>query len=180
MPLPDQDPAAVGQRLRELREAQGVSLSALARQAGIGKATLSRLETGAQNPTLETLYAVTGQLGVPLAAVLAAPATADPVVVRGTAVDATLLEVFTDPGATYELYRLTIHAGTGQTSPAHPGGVTEHLTVFSGVVLAGPAAGPRQAGPGEYLSWAADAPHTYAAVGTGDVQASLLIRSPRQ
>ena len=174
---------AVGQRLRALREARGITLSALAKRAGIGKATLSRLETGVQNPTLETLYAVTGQLGVPLAAVLAPPpAESDstpPVVISGAAVEGALLAVFDEPTATYELYRLLIRAGASQTSPAHPTGVTEHLTVFAGVVQAGPAGAPRRAGPGEYLSWASDVPHTYAAVGADDVQASLLIRSPR-
>src|SRR4051812_41709202 len=59
------DPA-VGQRLRRLREERGLSLSALARAAGLGKATLSGLEHGTRNPTLETLYAVAGALGVPL------------------------------------------------------------------------------------------------------------------
>jgi transcriptional regulator with XRE-family HTH domain len=166
--------AAVGRRIRELREERGISLSTLARLAGVGKATLSRLETGAQNPTLETLYAVTGQLGVPLATVLSEQSP----VVRGAAVEATLLQVFNDPDTTYELYRLRVQAGARQVSPAHPAGVTEHLTVFAGRLRAGPADAPLEAGPGEHLSWGADAPHTYAALGAIDVQASLLIRSP--
>jgi transcriptional regulator with XRE-family HTH domain len=45
------DPS-VGRRLRALREARGTSLSALARAAGVGKATLSGLENGTRNPTL--------------------------------------------------------------------------------------------------------------------------------
>jgi transcriptional regulator with XRE-family HTH domain len=168
-------PAAVGRRIRELREARGISLSTLAKRAGIGKATLSRLETGAQNPTLETLYAVTGQLGVPLATVL----HSTPAVIRGAAVEGTLLEVFTEPTATYELYRLRIAAGASQLSPAHPAGVTEHLTVFAGTLLAGPADAPGEAGPGAHLTWTSDVPHSYTATSTDDVLASLLIRSPR-
>ena len=66
-------PGAVGRRVRALREDRGLSLSALARLAGVGKATLSGLENGTRNPTLETLYAITAQLGVPLAAVLSCP-----------------------------------------------------------------------------------------------------------
>lgn len=176
------DPPEVGRRIRALREERGVSLSALARRAGIGKATLSGLETGVRNPTLETLYAVTGQLGVPLAAVLSPPAAGDPhadaPVVRGTAVEATLLEVIDDPGATYELYRIRVRAGATQVSPAHPAGVTEHLTVFRGDVTAGPVAAPSNAGPGGHLRWDADTPHLYSA-GADDVEAALVIRSPR-
>lgn len=110
------DPAVVGRRVRALREERGISLSTLARLASVGKATISGLENGTRNPTLETLWAVTAQLGVPLTAVLAEPA-AEPTV-HGTAVSATLLEVFTDTDATYELYRLRIAPGPGQLSPA--------------------------------------------------------------
>jgi len=172
----------VGRRIRALREERGISLSALARAAGIGKATLSGLETGVRNPTLETLYAVTGRLGVPLAAVLSPPAAGDPhteaPVVLGAAVEATLLEVIEDPQATYELYRIRIRAGATQVSPAHPAGVTEHLTVFRGDVTAGPGSAPRHASAGGYLRWSADTPHVYAA-GPEDVEAALTIRSPR-
>lgn len=118
----DADPAVIGARVRSLREERGISLSALARLAGVGKATLSGLENGTRNPTLETLYAVTAQLGVPLTAVLAEPATTP--TVHGAAVHATLLEVFTDADATYELYRMRVAPGAGQlsppTSPASP------------------------------------------------------------
>ena len=122
----------------------GISLSALARLAGVGKATLSGLENGTRNPTLETLYAITAQLGVPLTAVLAEPA--DEPTVRGAAVSATLLEVFNDTDATYELYRMRVAPGPGQLSPAHQAGVTEHVTVFAGVLRAGPADAPLTAG----------------------------------
>lgn len=174
------DPA-VGQRLRRLREARGMSLSALARAAGIGKATLSGLEHATRNPTLETLYAVAGALGVPLTALVLAPgdppgAAAD---VRGAAVTATLLEVFEEPGAVFELLRMRVRPGVVQHSPAHAPGVSEHVTVYEGVLRAGPEFAPLIAGPGEHISWAADVPHVYGTVGPAEVVASLLIRSPR-
>jgi transcriptional regulator with XRE-family HTH domain len=177
------DPQAhdVGRRLRELRQSRGISLSALAKQAGVGKATLYGLEAGTRNPTLETLYAVTGALGLPLAAVLAAPRSAgtSAPMVRGSAVEATLLEVFRDDDVTYELYRIRVISGLTQASPAHHANVTEHVTVFSGVLLAGPTTAPMMAKAGEYLTWRADVPHTYQAVGPYDVYATLLMRYPR-
>ncbi|AEB42277.1 XRE family transcriptional regulator [Micromonospora maris] len=173
----DDDPAAIGRRVRALREARGISLSALARQAGVGKATLSGLENGTRNPTLETLYAITAQLGVPLTAVLSAPASG--ATVRGAAVSATLLEVFEDSDVTYELYRMQVAPGPGQLSPAHQAGVTEHVTVFTGVLRAGPVDAPLTAAAGGHLRWASDVPHVYAAVGDEEVTASLLLRYPR-
>ncbi|MEV7907821.1 helix-turn-helix domain-containing protein [Streptomyces anulatus] len=170
----------VGARIRRLREERGVSLSELARRAGVGKATLSGLENGTRNPTLETLWAVTAELGVPLAVALG-PAPASPgTAIRGTAVTAVLLEVFEDENVTYELYRLTIPAGATQTSPAHHEGVTEHITVFSGTLEAGPAGSPLTAGPGEHIRWVSDMPHTYTAIGDQDVHAALLIRYPHR
>ena len=174
----DADPAAIGRRVRALREARGISLSALARQAGVGKATLSGLENGTRNPTLETLYAITARLGVPLTAVLSAPASGP--TVRGAAVSATLLEVFEDSDVTYELYRMRVAPGPGQLSPAHQAGVTEHVTVFTGVLRAGPADTPLTAAAGGHLSWTSDVPHVYAAVGDEEVTASLLLRYPRK
>ncbi|MGC4790213.1 helix-turn-helix domain-containing protein [Micromonospora sp. DT178] len=155
-----------------------MSLSTLARLAGVGKATLSGLENGTRNPTLETLYAITAQLGVPLTAVLSGPAAGP--TVRGAAVSAILLEVFEDTDATYELYRMLVAPGPEQLSPAHQQGVTEHVTVFSGVLRAGPVNAPLTAAAGGHLRWTSDVPHVYAAVGDEEVAASLLLRYPRR
>jgi transcriptional regulator with XRE-family HTH domain len=165
----------VSQRVRELREQRGLSLSALARRAAVGKATLSGLEAGTRNPTLETLQAVAAALDLPLTTLLSPP----PATLRGAAVQIQLLRVFDDGPVTYELYRMRIPAGLAQRSPAHHAGVTEHATVFAGMLETGPVDAPLRAGPGEHVEWAADVPHGYAAVGDADVQASLLIRYPR-
>ena len=74
--------------MRVLREARGISLSALARSAGVGKATLSGLENGTRNPTLETMYAIAAALSVPMSALTLDPgapaSTATPVRGAGT------------------------------------------------------------------------------------------------
>jgi transcriptional regulator with XRE-family HTH domain len=174
--------AEVGRRIRRLRLERGLSLSELAARAGVGKATLSGLEAGTRNPTIETLYAITGQLNVPMAAVLTdieAPGGSRPVeVVHGAAVSATLLETFVDGEMTTELYRLRIRPGRVQTSPAHPPGVTEHLTVFTGLARVGPAASPLLVPAGSHARWVSDTPHIYATETEEEVHASLLIRHP--
>jgi transcriptional regulator with XRE-family HTH domain len=171
----------VGRRLRDLRAARGLTLSEVARAAGVGKATLSGLENGTRNPRLETLYAIAAVLRVPMSALTldrgAPVSTAS--TVRGEAVVSRLLEVFEEPAATYELFLVRIVVGVQQVSPAHPSGVTEHLTVFRGRARVGPVGQPLVVGPGEHVSWAADAPHLYAAEDADEVEASLLIRTPR-
>ena len=51
--------------IRSERERAGLSLSELARCAGIAKSTLSQLESGTGNPSLETLWALSVALDVP-------------------------------------------------------------------------------------------------------------------
>ena len=57
-------PISIALNLRRLRAERGVSLSELARNAGVSKGTLSRLEAGSGNPRVETMANLAGALGV--------------------------------------------------------------------------------------------------------------------
>ena len=170
----------IGARLRELREAGGSSLGDLAAQAGIGKGTLSELGTGRRNPTLDTLFAVTTALGVPLSAALPPGETRAPgaVAVSGEAIEAVLVDRFVDLDATTELYRVIIAAGRRQDSAPHAPGVTEHWIVYAGVLELGPIGEPVRLGAGESTTFIGDVPHSYRADGNADVAAALLVRYP--
>ena len=167
--------AQVGLRLRELRTARGLSLSELARRSGVGKATVSELEAGRRNPTLETLYALVTALKVPLSALYALAAHTE---ISGSAVDAVLTERFEDAEAITEIYRVRIRAGTVQQSTGHTSGATEHIIILSGSARVGDVAAPVLVGPGEHGGWPADLPHLYEAL-HGDVEALLTVRYPR-
>ncbi|WP_282204809.1 helix-turn-helix domain-containing protein [Kitasatospora fiedleri] len=178
--------ARIGLRLRELRTARGLSLSELARRAGLGKATLSGLEAGTRNPTLETLYALTTALGLPLSAALQAPEQAAREAATGRALnaevsgrvlDAVLLERFEDAAAVSETYRIRIRPGGVRRSAPHPPGTVEHLVVLTGTALVGTEASPATVVPGGHHSWAADVPHRYEAVAQ-EVEAVLVVRHP--
>lgn len=171
------DPAGVGPRIAELRRERGLSLSELARRAGVGKATLSGLEAGTRNPTLDTLYAIATALALPITAVVTDPGTRGPFI-HGTAVLVEPLRTWTDPDATYELFRLRVPAGAAQESAPHHAGVTECAVVFAGELAAGPFDAPVRIAVGGFAEWPADVRHGYAAVGPDDVHATLLIRSP--
>ncbi|WP_457590083.1 helix-turn-helix domain-containing protein [Gordonia aurantiaca] len=170
----DQRRRVVGARITTLREQRGMSLSTLARKAGIGKGSLSELEAGRRNPTLDTLYAVAGPLGVPLTALLGEDTGAE-----GTSphLAARLLHVEHLPdGSTTEVFWLSVSPGGVRESPAHGPGVVEHILVVSGDLEAGPVGEERSARSGESLEWASDVPHTYRS--TDGVLAVLTIRSP--
>ena len=54
--------SGVGRRIREIRQARGLTLDALAVKCGIAKPNLSRLENGKVTPTFETLKTVAAAL----------------------------------------------------------------------------------------------------------------------
>jgi XRE family transcriptional regulator, regulator of sulfur utilization len=183
------DPAAdpkvlarlVGARVRSLRSARGWSLSSLAARAGLGKATLSEIESGQRNPTLETMYAIAAQLEIGLSELLTeagSPVGAVPAV-RGRAVEATLVATYHDPPVTTEIYRLRIHPGRAQVSPYHGAGVVEHLFITAGAVRVGPVERPVEIPAGGDWSWAPEGPHSYAAIGDQIAEAILIMRHPR-
>jgi len=60
--------ATVGAAIRQLRSAQGLTLADVAARANISQAMLSRLETGAVSPSLETVAALAAALGADLPA----------------------------------------------------------------------------------------------------------------
>jgi transcriptional regulator with XRE-family HTH domain len=181
---PATDPKAlarlVGTRIRSLRSARGWSLSSLAARAGLGKATLSEIESGQRNPTLETMYAIAAQLEIGLSELLmesGAPVEAVPAV-RGSAVEARLVATYHDASVTTEIYRLRIHPGRSQVSPYHGPGVVEHLFITAGAVRVGPVDGPVEVHAGSDWSWAPAGPHGYAAIGDEIAEAVLIMRHP--
>lgn len=70
--------AAVGPRLRALRQERGTTLAALSETTGISVSTLSRLESGQRKATLELLLPLAGAYRVPLDELVGAPPTGDP------------------------------------------------------------------------------------------------------
>ncbi|MEU2337179.1 helix-turn-helix transcriptional regulator [Streptomyces sp. NPDC006654] len=76
--------AAMGPRLRVVRERRGVTLADVSRATGISPSTLSRIETGQRKPTLEVLLQLANEYGVALDE-LAGTAPAPAAGPRGTA-----------------------------------------------------------------------------------------------
>ncbi|MEV6040713.1 XRE family transcriptional regulator [Nonomuraea sp. NPDC052116] len=173
--------AAVGAQIRRRREQRGMSGSELARRAGLSKATLSQLEAGKGNPTIETLDALAIALRIPLTDLLTRDTDPGPVFVPGTEiaegeVGRELLRRISS-GHSLEIWRLRMPAHTDLTGVPHATGTVEHLLVASGRLTAGPADAPRLLGPGDLLAFAGDAPHLYR-TDAGPADVTVVIASP--
>lgn len=167
--------AVIAAALRRERERAGLSLSELAKRAKIAKSTVSQLEAGTGNPSVETLWALGVALGVPFSR-LVAPAAPPVRVVRageGPTVPSeegnftgTLLSA-SPPGARRDLYLVTIEPGTPRRAQPHNPGSVEHVLVMSGRMRTGPLDGLVELGPGDYASFPADVSHLYEALRSG-------------
>jgi transcriptional regulator with XRE-family HTH domain len=73
---------AFGLRIKELRVARGMTQEELADQTGFFRTYMSRLETGAANPTFDALLVLATALKVVPAALFEQPATSSPKRVR--------------------------------------------------------------------------------------------------
>ncbi|HEY4189933.1 MAG TPA: cupin domain-containing protein [Candidatus Limnocylindrales bacterium] len=58
--------AGMGDRLREARQARGLSLRRLAEMVGVSPSLISQVETGRAKPSVNTLYALATELGISL------------------------------------------------------------------------------------------------------------------
>jgi transcriptional regulator with XRE-family HTH domain len=78
LPAIDDLLAAVGPRLRALRQQRNITLAALAATTGISVSTLSRLESGGRRATLELLLPLARAYRVALDELVGAPPAGDP------------------------------------------------------------------------------------------------------
>jgi transcriptional regulator with XRE-family HTH domain len=168
--MPNEIVKVVGTNLRRLRTDQSLSLSDLSRSSGVAKATLSALEGGRGNPTLETLSALAAALEIPMGDLITAADPPPVTIVRndegtsvpGTANDLRLIARFT-PGGTVEVYEAQWPKRSTRNAGGHGPGTREHVFVTRGGLKVGPLGREVGLSGGDYATFAADEPHLYEA-----------------
>lgn len=167
--------AVIAQSLRRERGRTGLSLTELARRAGIAKSTLSQLESGTGNPSVETLWALSVALDVPFSRLVEPPIASVEVIRAGEGPTvfsersnylATLLSSC-PPNARRDLYLISAEPGQPRVSDPHSPGVVEHVVLSAGKALVGLTDGPVQLEPGDYLRYPGDLPHVFRALTAG-------------
>ncbi|MET8627092.1 XRE family transcriptional regulator [Kitasatospora sp. NPDC004669] len=167
--------------LKRVRAQRGLSLSELSRRAGIGKATLSQLESGAGNPTLETVLGLSRVLGVPISDLVEGQPSGEVTVVRaadaevlsGRGVDLRPLRRIEAGDTVFEVYDQQVRTDGTQISGGHTG--TEHTIVQAGRLRVRAGRCEVELGPGDYVGFDASLPHSYTAVDGGPVRSVLLL-----
>lgn len=175
----------LAQAIRRERLQSGMSVSDLARRAGVAKSTLSQLESGLGNPSIETLWALATALGIQVTRFFEQPAQTVTVIRAGEGAAlkaddadyaATLL-ADCPPGIRRDLYRVHAQPGQPHHSQAHPAGTFEHVFVCQGAASAGPASAPVLLHAGDYLRYPANQPHVFEALEPDTVAVMLIEHS---
>jgi XRE family transcriptional regulator, regulator of sulfur utilization len=155
--------------LHSLREEKGLTIGALAKQTRLSKSTISTIEAGTANPSLEVLWRLTQALGVPLGALLGAQQRPEPRVIRASegaivaSESGALLRLLLAEARQHrvEVYELSLGKEEGYVSEAHSVETEEFLLCLEGSLEVGPLGQEVCLMPGDALWFVADQPHSY-------------------
>jgi transcriptional regulator with XRE-family HTH domain len=167
--------AVIAASLRRERERAGLSLTEVARRAGIAKSTLSQLESATGNPSVETLWALGVALNVPFSRLVEPPrprvqvirADEGPAIYAEKADYQATLVASCPPNARRDIYRIAAEPGPGRESEPHMPGVVEHVVLSAGSAMVGVAEDPVKLAPGDYIAYPGDVAHIFQALEPG-------------
>ncbi len=171
-----------------------MTLSALAEQAGIAKSTVSLIERGQGNPSIDTLWSLAEALGVPFASLFHDDLPSDDLTIvraadaEAVAVDRAGLEtegfigrhmLTRTGGDLIEIYTHEVEKGAVRRAAAHPVGLFEHLIITAGTLEISTESFCEAVSAGDLISFRADRPHTYRVV-KGPVRFVSMHEYPKQ
>jgi transcriptional regulator with XRE-family HTH domain len=170
--------------LRRLRIARHLSLSELARATTMSKATLSGIENGRANPTVETLAGLAAALRISVVELLDEPPLGEVRIIRAAngrvrerdGVPHRLLEQVALGGG-LEVAEIALEARQLQEVDPKRVGARASVYVLEGTLIAGPVERSTELAAGDYIAFPADVPHVYAA-GRHASRALLLTHIP--
>jgi transcriptional regulator with XRE-family HTH domain len=166
----------IARNLRRWRNTREMTLSALAAQAGVAKSTVSLIERGHANPSIDTVAALAAALGVPFASLFQDESPADDMLLvresdsQVVAGDQAGLEgdglvirhlLTRTGGALIEIYTLELEHGAVRHADPHATGLFEHVTVAAGRVQISSDSFSEVLDRGDLISFRADRAHSY-------------------
>src|SRR5215210_1452156 len=161
--------AAVGPRLRLLRERRDITLTALAARTGISKSTLSRLESGQRRPSLELLLPLAEVYHLPLDELVGAPPVGDPRIrTRPRTRNGRLVYPLTQQAGGMAVWKVVIPPERERKLRAHAG--HEWLYVLSGEMRLILGEHDITMRPGEAAEFDTRLPHWFGPAGDAPVE----------
>jgi transcriptional regulator with XRE-family HTH domain len=178
----------VGERVRRLREAKGLSLRDLARDAGVSAPMLSQVERGETSPTLQVASKIASGLDLTLSQLLRLDEGPSVVVVRRTqrrnvVRDGHRFEELTPPlpgqphAVTTHVLRPGASTGGPDDPPLHEPGSRETAVVSTGVVALVCGEDRYELREGDAVTFDADLPHHFENAGKKEARFIAVVTS---
>jgi transcriptional regulator with XRE-family HTH domain len=171
----------IATNLRRIREERHLSLAQLAEQAGVSKVILSQIEKGDSNPTVNTIWKITGALQLPYTSLLDPP-EAKAVHIRKKDIhdlEEERYHIFSyyakDQDRNFEMYQIEMDAGCVHESIGHSSNSSEYIMVIEGQMILEVNGSEYLLNPDDALYFDASYPHVYKTASNQRVKAVLLI-----
>ncbi|HJT58107.1 MAG TPA: XRE family transcriptional regulator [Ktedonobacteraceae bacterium] len=174
----------LAQSVRAHRESRGFSIGTLSQMAGISKTSLSKIEAGQGNPSLEVLNRIANALNVPVGSLFGEEKHSQVHIIRQGEGQV----VTSDSGLTsrtllvdgrshrMSIYEMHLPAQASYRALAHLPGAQEFLFCLEGDICLGPEEQEVHLQPGDAICFAADLPHTYTSI--NGARALLVMQYP--
>ena len=180
---------SIGERVREKRIAQSLTVRELARLAGVSASMISGIENDAKSPSIGTLMALAQALGMSLSqlvddtprrsgGLLRLPKSAHRIVTDASGVSREHFEPSIE-GSRLEFVRFVLppQGATGDLAPHAPGSLEHaHVSAGSAEVLAGDES--ITAEEGDTVVFQADQRHAYRNTGPGELAIYVVVEPP--
>jgi XRE family transcriptional regulator, regulator of sulfur utilization len=158
----------LGKNIEVLRGKKGFSQQRLAKLAGIPRTTLTNIESGGGNPSLNNLVKISSALGVGIEELLSRPRSdcqivrADnlPIQFRGKG-QVKIFKLLPDKLKGIEIDRMEIEAESGMVGYPHLSGTKEYLIVLKGEVVVTVGGEPYAIKNGDVFAFPGNQPHSY-------------------
>lgn len=171
-------------RLKEARQALGLSLDAVSKLSGVSRSMVSQIERGESSPTISTLWNLTRALQVDFAGLLEESAAEAKIeVLRGNQIPTIdnmgkgcTIRILSPPedAGRHEVYELRFANGGLLDSQSHQRGARENLTVVTGTLRVTSGGQSDVLCAGDTARYAGDVAHSIEAI-EGDAQAFLVV-----
>jgi transcriptional regulator with XRE-family HTH domain len=176
--------AIIAANLKRIREERRLSLSQLAEQAGVSKVILSQIEKGDSNPTINTIWKITGALQLPYTSLLEPPEAKAVHVRKKDLPDLAedKYHIFSyypkDQDRNFEMYQIEMEEGCVHRSIGHSSNSSEYIMVMEGSMVLEVNGVEHYLEPDDALYFDASYPHVYKNASPQRVKVVLIIYYP--
>lgn len=171
----------IAYNLKRLREEKNLSLGQLAEIAGVSKVMLSQIEKGTSNPTINTIWKITGALNLPYTSLLELPEN-HVIHVRKQDIHELTEDKYhifnyysKDANRNFELYQIEMEAGCIHESIGHSTDSSEYIMVVEGQMEIEANGKTYRLNTDDGFCFHAAVPHIYRNTGNQTAKAVLMI-----